>query len=288
MFSSIRSIWKCTARAALRPLGAGAFLWMSLAFCFVPAKAQNDSADKVPVAEGEYKVYVPSDSPALGPTVPGVFHFHESWTLWRLPQGTYEVQGTREYASPSDEPHKDTFTLRLTSDFRIVQFREFRKLRWSPDSGPLECNFTSAKLVCTSGAVDPAKNIRLDVPMESPYGFLWPISAFSLSHITRFSNRIANSAIPVEMVSLEEPSSEDPVFANVLGGQLTYMGHETVSVAGQRWEADKFELKVALHTPFLIWTSPSGLLLDFEREDSHGRTEERGMKLVRYKEWSAF
>lgn len=288
MFFSTHSRWRYTARATLGPFGLGVLLWMSLALASVPANGQTDPSEKVRVAEGEYEVYVPSDAPAVGPTVPGVFHFHESWTLWRLPEGTFEIQGTREYASPSDEPHKDLFTLRLSSDFRIVQFREFRKLRWSPDSGPLECDFTTARLVCTSGAVDPAKMIRLDVPMESPYGFLWPISAFSLGHITRFSDHRAKTAMPVEMVSFEEPSIEDPVFANVLGGQLTYMGRETISVAGRRWEADKFELKVALHTPFLIWTSPSGLLLDFAREDSHGRTQERGMKLIRYKEWSAF
>jgi len=47
-------------------------------------------------------------------------------------------------------------------------------------------------------------------------------------------------------------------------------------------------LTVPLHTPFLIWTSPSGLLLDFAEEDNHGRQREQGMKLIRYQQWSDY
>jgi hypothetical protein len=33
-------------------------------------------------------------------------------------------------------------------------------------------------------------------------------------------------------VSMEEPSAEDPVYASVLEGQLGYLGHENITVAG--------------------------------------------------------
>lgn len=123
------------------------------------------------------------------------------------------------------------------------------------------------------------------MPLQDAYGFLWPISAFSLSHITRFVSHARATVIPVQMLSLEEPSAEDPVNASVLEGHLAYLGRENITVAGRKWSADKFKLTVPLHTPFLIWTSPAGLLLDFAEEDNHGRVEERGMMLVRYQQW---
>ena len=124
--------------------------------------------------------------------------------------------------------------------------------------------------------------------MQGAYGILWPISTFSLSHITRFIEHTPSSSIPVQMVTVDEPSAEVPVFASVLEGRLTYLGRETTTIAGRQWLADKFELRIALHAPFLIWTSPAGLLLDFAEEDNHGNLRGRGMCLVRYQQWSAF
>jgi hypothetical protein len=65
----------------------------------------------------------------------GVFNFTESWTLSRAPDGSLEVEGKRDYQSPSDEAHSNKFTVHLSSDFRTLSLREFRKLRWKPDSG---------------------------------------------------------------------------------------------------------------------------------------------------------
>jgi hypothetical protein len=52
--------------------------------------------------------------------------------------------------------------------------------------------------------------------------------------------------------------------------------------------ADKFELTAPQHAPFLIWTSPAGLLLDFSEQDNHGKPKEQGMKLIRYRQWLNF
>jgi hypothetical protein len=53
------------------------------------------------VAEGEYKVL---SQAGIGSFVPAVYDFRETWTLWRLEDGTFEVSGTRSYRSPADEP----------------------------------------------------------------------------------------------------------------------------------------------------------------------------------------
>ena len=245
---------------------------------------QEGSSQNVRLAEGQYKVYKQTNVGGIGPFATGVFNFTESWTLSRAPDGTLEVEGKRDYESPSDESHDNKFTVHLSSDFRTLSLREFRKLRWKPDSGPLGCEFFPSRLVCTSG-VDPDKNTLLDLPLKDTYGLLWPISAFSLSHITRFVGRTPMSTIRVQMLSIDEPSMENSFAASVLDGHLKYLGSESITIADRKWKADKFELTVPLHTPFLIWTSPSGLLLDFAEEDNHGRQLEQGMKLVRYQQW---
>jgi hypothetical protein len=249
---------------------------------------QEPASQKLRLAEGQYKVYKQTNSGGIGPFAPGVFNFSESWTLWRLHDGSLEVEGKRDYESPSDVPHSNQFTVRLSSDFRVVSLREFRKLRWRPDSGPLGCEFLPGRLLCTSGAGEPARSVRLDLPLKDTYGFLWPVSAFSLSHITRFAGHTHASVIPVQMITVDEPSAEDPVFASVLEGHLTYLGPDSITIAGRKWRADKFELNVPLHAPFLIWTSPAGLLLDFSEEDNHGRVMEQGMKLVHYQQFLDF
>jgi hypothetical protein len=245
---------------------------------------QESTSQNVRLAEGQYKVYKQTNAGGIGPFATGVFNFTESWTLSRAPDGSLEVEGKRDYESPSDELHSNQFNVHLSSNLRVLSLREYRKLRWKPNSGPLGCEFLPSRFVCTSG-VDPDKSTLLDLPLKDTYGLLWPISAFSLSHITRFVGRSPMSAIRVQMLSIDEPSMENPLSASVLDGHLKYLGSENITIADRKWKADKFELAVPLHMPFLIWTSSSGLLLDFAEEDNHGHQQEQGMKLVRYQQW---
>jgi hypothetical protein len=240
------------------------------------------------LAEGEYKVYTDSNGGGVGPFAAGVYNFTESWKLCRLPDGSLEIEGKRDYESPEYEQHSNPFSAHLSSGFRTLSLKEFRTLRWRPDSGPLSCNFLPNELVCTSGAKNSPDDAGMDIAMEHPYGFLWPISAFSLSNITRFALGKKGAGIAVEMVRVDEPSRDNPVRTSVLLGDLQYQGQENIRVAGHRWQADRFELKVALHAPFLIWTSPSGLLLDFAEEDNRRHITERGLKLVQFQQYSDF
>ena len=155
------------------------------------ANAQTESAGRVRVAEGEYQIFRETDDGGVGPFALMVYNFHESWTLWKLPDGSFDVEGERNYESPMDAQQHSQFSVHLSSAFRVLGLKELRPLRWRSDSGPLTCDFLPAELVCSSNAKDPAQNIRLDLPMHSDYGFLWPISAFSLSGITRFPDTIA-------------------------------------------------------------------------------------------------
>lgn len=252
------------------------------------SSAAHPASEPVMVAQGEYKVYRQTTDGGIGPFNPALHDFTETWTLWRLADGTLQVEGSRTYEAPQFETHKDGFVVHLSADFKILRVTEYKKLRWRPDSGPLTCDFRPSALDCNSGAQDPAQEIRLHLPLKSTYGFLWPISAFSMSNITRFPHREPGDEIPVSMLTVDEPGPENPVLVSVLQGTLQLLGQEQITVAGHKWQADKFKLKVALYPPFIIWTSRQGLLLDLTLENNSNRMTERGMDLVRYEQFSDF
>jgi hypothetical protein len=251
-------------------------------------QTQTANSDRVRIAEGEYKIYRHAGDSGIGPFDPAIHDFAEAWTLWRMPDGSLEVEGNRTYEAPQYEPHKDAFRVRLTSHFTVSQITEYKKLRWRPDSGPLSCDFLPNALDCNSGARDPKQQVRLHLQLSSPYGFLWPISAFSVSNITRFVERKAGSAIPVSMLMINEPGPDDPVMASVVEGKLRYLGREQTTISDKMWLADRFELQVALNPAIMIWTSPQGLLLDMTLEDNKRRLTEHGLKLASYKQYADF
>ncbi len=239
----------------------------------------------VQVAAGEYKTLTEN---GVGPSDPAVYGFSEAWTLWRLQDGTFEVNGTRSYRSPSDQAHSHQFSVHLSAGFSVLGLKEFRRLRWSADSGPLSCDFLPGKIACTSNAKDVTQNVKLDVPVDEPAGLMWPISAFSLSSITRSASHDRKTMTPVELVMLEEGSREDPIFTTTLSGHLKYLGQEKLLLAGREWHADKFELKVATHPPFLVWTSPEGLLLAFTPENENKTIAGDGIVLVSFQQSKEF
>lgn len=248
----------------------------------------NESEARTRVAAGEYLIKREPGEAGIGTYAPGLYNFSESWTIWRLSDGSFEVRGQREYESPKDEFHSNSFSVGLGADFCIRNLTEFRKLRWRPDSGPLSCEFQPTKMACSSGTKDPGQAINLSMPMKDAYGFLWPISAFSLSNITRHAERIVGKLTPVQLVTVEEESEQNPVFISVLDGELRYLGRDEVILAGAEWRADEFELKVPLHPAFVIWTSPEGLLLRFAPESSAKTQADTGMTLVHFLKWASF
>lgn len=245
--------------------------------------AQDESSERVRVAAGEYQILKGANVGEIGSYAPGVYNFRESWTLWRLANGSFDVEGEREYESPKDELHSNRFSVHLSPDFRTLGVKEFRKLRWRPDSGPLSCEFQPAEMICTSSAKDPSQSVDLNVPMKDAYGFLWPISAFSLSNITRRAAKIHDKLTPVQLVTVEEPSPRNPVFVSTLDGNVKYLTQQEITLAGKKWRADKFELKVPLHPAFIIWTSTVGLLLRFAPESKSMQAAE-GLQLVHFQQ----
>jgi hypothetical protein len=240
------------------------------------------------IAEGEYSVFEEGDEGGVGPFGEEIYDFHESWTLWRLGKGEYEVEGERRFESPRDWLQSHRFTIHLSRDMTVLQVTEFAKLKWVPDSGPLVCDFLFQELRCSPGAKDSKNAMDRHFSMVGPYGLLWPISPFSLGGLTREAERDASRPTRVSLVTIEQPGPEDPVFPMELVGELRYLGVEDLEAAGQHWQAYKFSIKVPLHPRFLLWTSSKGLLLALSVEHKHADWPTEGIRLERFVKWTDF
>jgi hypothetical protein len=251
-------------------------------------KLQKVESERNRVASGEYRIVAETKDGGIGPFAPGIHNFRESWTLWRLSDRSLEVEGERDYESPKGELHTNKFYIHLSTAFQILGVKEFRKLRQRPDCGPLSCDFLPDTLVCTAASSDPSETLRWDMPVKEPYGYFWPISAFSLASITRSTNRDAVKGKNVQLVTLHEPNTAFPIFGTVIDGELRYLGQEHITIANRQWNADKFILTVSIYSKFVTWVAPNGLLLAFGRDDGRTTNSVVWMSLVSLQQYLDF
>lgn len=239
------------------------------------------------LAEGEYAIVTRMNEGGVGPFNPMVYDFRESWTLWGQENGGYEVAGVREYQSPSYESRRERFQVWLARDWRLEKIVEDAKLRWRPDSGPLVCDFQVAALHCTSNAKNPSQAVTVDLSFDHPFGFLWPISAFSLASIAKAVERTPGETAPVQLITIQEPGPSNPVYPLVLDGRLRYLGSVNAVVAARKWKANQFELEVPFHPIFRFLTAPEGFLLDLTVQGPPGKGPNAEMRLVRYQQFAS-
>jgi len=275
-----------------RLLAASLFILCVHAAVGEPSQQQAEKAkspsERMKVAEGEYVVLEGANGGAVGPFGEEIYNFHETWTLWRTAKGGYEVEGERRFESPKDITRSARFQAELSRDLTLIGLTEFSRLRWRRDSGPLTCKFLPKEFDCSSNAKDRQNDIDLKIPMEHPFGLFWPISALSLSGITREAERDAHQTTPIQLVSIEQPSADIPVNPIIREGELRYLGDENIDIAGQSHRAFKFSIKVALSPELVVWTSPKGVLLKVGIQHEGKDWPEESMKLVRFQEWEGF
>jgi hypothetical protein len=252
------------------------------------ATVSGEQKQRTKIAQGEYVILEQANGGAIGPFGEEIYDFHETWTLWRSANGGFEVEGERRFESPKGAGHANRFLAELSRDLTITRVTEFARLKWRRDSGPLTCEFLRSALDCSSNGKNAGQSIELKFPMQQPFGLLWPISAFSLSGLTREAERDPHEATHIQLVSIEQLSAEIPVNPMILDGELRYIGEENINVAGQPRRAFKFSIKVALSPELLIWTSPKGLLLAVAVQHEGKDVPEEGMKLLRFQEWAGF
>jgi len=247
---------------------------------------QDPNAAKV--AEGEYVMIEEGSSGAVGPAGEEIFNFHETWTLWRAGKGDFELTGERQYDSPRYLPHNEKFWVLLSRDLALVSVKEFAKLRWRPDSGPLGCDFQPENLHCNFGAKDPKNAFQLDIPIKNPCGFLWPVSPFSFRSVGHAAEKSRGTRSPVQLISMEQPGPQNPVNPKLMDGSIRYLGREEITAARQKWNADKFELHVATHPRLLMWLTREGILLVLSPEHTSENWPKEQLELTRYQKFRDF
>src|SRR5437868_6930922 len=186
-------------RVALSAMAAG----LSLATLSAPATDYGQGREqeqRAKVAQGEYVILEEANGGAIGPFGEEIYDFHETWTLSRAANGGYEVEGERRFESPKGAAHANRFRAELSRDLTITRLTEFARLKWRRDSGPLSCEFLRSTLHCSSNAKNAGQSLNIKIPMQQPYGLLWPISAFSLSGLTRAAEREAQKVTRIQLV----------------------------------------------------------------------------------------
>lgn len=249
------------------------------------AAPATEQKTRTKIAEGEYAVSQEANGGAVGPFGEEVYNFHETWVLWREGDGRYEVEGERQFEAPEGRPRSDRFVAELSRDLTVTRVTEFAQLRWRRDSGPLTCDFLRSELRCSSNAKDQAQAIELGIPMQHAFGLFWPISAFSLSGLTREAERDPRRATRIQLISIRQPSAEMPVMPMILDGDLRYVGEENIEVAGMLRPAFKFSIKASLSPEIVVWTTKNGLLLAVTVEHGDKNWPEQAMKLIHLQEW---
>jgi hypothetical protein len=247
------------------------------------ASAQQHSQTKI--ADGEYELYEQPVSDAGGPFREAVYNIHETWTLSRVDQGAYEVQG--RFESLSGRGNSSPFLFELSPDMAVVSVKEYAKLRYVQGAGPLTCEVLPLQLHCSADLSEGKKAVDSRTTLEDPYAVLWPISPFSLGPITRQAKANPDKPLNIELVTIEQPNAENPVETTTVRGPLSYVGDEQL-VAGQKWAAQKFSLKVGTNREYLIWTSQKGMLLALAVQHAHRNWREEGIRLAHFHSYADF
>lgn len=239
--------------------------------------------DRTKVAEGEYKITTEGDL-GVGPIQTEIFHFSETWTLWRTTAG-FEVEGTRTYESPRDTQHRDRFVANLAPSMQLLSVKEFAHLVFRQDSGPLTCDLLPRLLRCDSGAKDPTQRVDAQIAMDRPYCIIWPLSAFSLASLTRATSTVEQPVV-IQLVQFEQISEHLPVLAIRSDGLLRYHGQSeaTLTVSDKNWHPKVYHLTAVPIRDMEIWTSDRGLLLAAEKPGWPGGR----MELVKFVQFADF
>jgi len=244
--------------------------------------------NRVKVADGEYQILQEGNSGAVGPDGREIYDFQESWTLWRNANGRYELEGERSFESPRWVKNTNRFEAQLSRDLTPNRMTEFLQFPPGRERRAVSCEFLSSALHCSSPATHLAREINLRLAVTPPYGFIWPISPFSLSGLTRQAERDPEHASPVQLVFVAEPIANEPISPLILAGQLQYAEKQNLFIANRAWEAYKFSLKIPSHPALLLWTSSEGVLLSVKTEHADARWPVEGMQLTRFHQWAEF
>jgi hypothetical protein len=233
-----------------------------------PASAGVQQTARTEVAEGEYALL---QQPSGDEHDSDVVSFREDWVLWRTPEGRFELEGSRHYESGTGVSHDANLSMRLSRYFQVLEAQYSPAFGGNVDPAEPACHFLPTEVRCMR-ADKVATGTHAPVEIGKPYAVTWPISPFTLAGLTRACPRAPGQTVNVQLIDVQQAGSAS-LHPLVSGGKLTYVGQERVLAAGQRWQADRYELvnsSLFFAPRMLIWTSAQGLLLAAETERDSG------------------
>jgi hypothetical protein len=131
------------------------------------------------------------------------------WTS--LPNRKSACRKARAFPSGKRQGGRDkALAVELSRDLTVLRLTEFSKLKWIQDSGPLTCEFRSVEMRCSAAVTKPNVSNEWRIEVQHPHGLLWPISPFSLGSVARESERDPQIMTRASLVSIEQPSAENP------------------------------------------------------------------------------
>lgn len=232
------------------------------------AASEGETNACTKIAEGEYAVSSPEDL-GVGPLETKVFHFHETWTLWWVSDGFYQLEGGRTYDSPKDEPREEDFQAVLSPKFELQKVVLRSHLRFVRDSGPfLTCTGNVSEFVCDSGGKDPVhtRHVRLDE--SGPYAIIWPISVFSMGHVAFLASEQETKPLKIGLIQIKEIDPVLPIMTIQSSGTIQYLGRSAVAytISGTSWLPRVFRLSSETTRNLYIWTSTEGIVLAIQSQ----------------------
>ena len=216
----------------------------------------SSAQERQKVAAGEHMT---AERVGAGGTL-DVLETREEWTMWRLADGGYEVQGRRRERSLRENlPREYPFELVLSPEMhpvRVPQLEWFRNLT--------ACDFGAQEFRCRAGDDSVQATVRApyDLFANSP----WLLGSAALRAV-RQTGRVT----PLRMVLV----NEDPVEAGSFRGWVHYLGEEQ--------GAHLFKLDIGAQQWKRIRVAPEGVVLSMDDLRTKVRTE-----LVRYEKFGGF
>jgi|SRR6185437_161578 len=249
------------------------------------ATSEGETSARTKVAEGEYAISSPEDL-GVGPLETEVFHFHETWELWWSADGFYQLEGSRTFESPKDEPREEDFQAILSSKFELQEIVLRSHLRFVRDSGPfLTCTGNASEFVCDSGGKDPVhtRHIRLDE--SGPYAIIWPISVFSMGHVAFLASEQEVKPLKIGLIQIKEINPVLPIMTIQSSGTIQYLGRSQVAyaISGTSWLPRVFRLASETTRNLYIWTSTEGIVLAIQSQ-----SPEVTIQLIRFTQFAPF
>lgn len=230
----------------------------------------SELGEKVKVAEGEYSMKFTADY--------GSLERREVWTLWKAPDGNYEVQSTIHTGERPQLMVVSEFTATLSWELHPLGFREKQTMPGSEEWRVVECEFGQEECRCRVKETEREKEDT--VALESPYDLFLPYPWFLSSMVARVTTSKQAARLNAAVMFMDD----DPPELAAIQGEVRYLGEEALVVAGGEFLTQRFELRPQPDVVLLVWRSPEGIMVAMQ----DGKRPEQRMELVRYEKYVDF